>query len=374
MADLIKIPFTNLKAQYESIRNEIDSALTSTFQLFDFSKGQAVTDFERSFATVVGATDCVSTASGTDALFIALKSLGIGSGDEVITPAMSWISSAETISLCGARPVFVDIDDIYYTLDPARIEEAITSKTRAIIAVHLYGQVCDMNAIRSLCTKYGLSLIEDCAQAHLSKLGDTYAGGYGDVGAFSFYPTKNLGAYGEAGCIITSNRELALFARRFANHGALQRHDHEIEGINSRIDTLQAAVLNVKLRYLEGWNSKRISNALVYADLLFGLDEVVPPAVRLNSVHTFHIYAIRCRERDRLKSFLLQQGIQTLVHYPKALINLNPYRSWGQSARFPVAAALQQNVLSLPIYPELSESDLHFIAEKIKAFYRKSSE
>ncbi|MFM1913803.1 MAG: hypothetical protein RIR51_1655, partial [Bacteroidota bacterium] len=259
-----KIPFVDLKSQYLSIKEEVDSAIANVIENTTFIGGKNVNMFEEDFAKLYGVKHCISTANGTDSLFIIMKMLGIGDGDEVITVVNSWISSSETISQTGARPIFVDINPDYYSIDENKIEEVISSKTKAIIPVHLHGQICNMEIIMKIANKYGIPVIEDCAQSHFSELNGNKAGMYGIAGSFSFYPGKNLGAYGDAGCIITNDDNLAEKFRMYARHGALKKHDHQIEGINSRMDGIQAAILNAKLPYILTWTENRIRNASLY--------------------------------------------------------------------------------------------------------------
>ena len=367
----MKIPFNNLEAQYTNIQAEINEAIQSAIGSFQFVRGPAVTAFENEFAKALQAKHCINTANGTDALFISLKSLNIKPADEVITPAFSWVSSAETISLCGAKPVFVDVDPQTYTIDPGLIEAAITPRTRAVVVVHLYGQVAHVSAIKKICEKHKLFLVEDCAQAHLSKEDGRYAGTIGDVGTFSFYPTKNLGAFGDGGCIVTTDNILAERIRRISNHGALDKDDHQIEGLNSRLDTIQAAILSAKLPHLHRWNEIRRKNASVYKSYLSSIPDIVLPVERSGTYHTYHLFVIRCQQRNKLKSHLETQGIQTIIHYPKALINLPFYHSKTQSIPFPISTSLQEEVLSLPINPELTIEEIEFVCENIKEFYRK---
>ena len=365
------VPFINLKLQYESIKVEMDRALAEALTSFQFLKGPQVQQFEHNFAKMLGAKECISTASGTDSIFVILKALGIGSGDEVITPALSWISSSETITLAGATPVFADVDPVYYTMDPKDIESRITGRTRAIIIVHLYGQSCDIEAIATICKKNNLLLIEDCAQSHFTAFDDKYTGTFGIANAFSFYPTKNLGAYGDAGCVTTDDKDLAERMRRFCNHGALSKDDHEFEGTNSRMDTIQAAVLNAKLPYVLAWNQQRRALANRYSQELTTVSDIATPITLSNTLHSFHIYAIRTSRRDELRNFLEQNGIQCLVHYPTALPNLDCYKNISRRTSYPVATALQNELLSLPLYPELEENQIKYICQKIKEFYGK---
>lgn len=368
--DPMIIPFNDLQAQYKSIKFEIDQAIQSAINSYQFVKGHTVSEFEKAFSEKLQCNHCISTANGTDALFISLKALNIGYGDEVLTPAFSWVSSVEIISLSGASPVFVDVDPQTYTIDPLKIEERITPKTKAIIAVHLYGHPAPLKEIKKICEKYSLFLIEDCAQAHLSKENGHYTGTIGDVAAFSFYPTKNLGAFGDAGCILTANDHLAERIRRLTNHGALEKDDHLIEGMNSRMDTIQAAILLAKLSHLDRWNEKRRQNAQHYKNQLNDIPDVILPVEKDNVIHTFHLFVVRAQKRNELKSFLEKRGIQTLIHYPKALTNLPAYRSL-KDINFPVADKLESEVLSLPVFAELSTSNITFICENIREFYLK---
>lgn len=364
------IPFVNLRLQYESIQSEIDQAIKDVFTKSQFVGGEPVRKFEQQFTELLGTKHCIGTGNGTDSLFIILKSLGIGPGDEVITPAFSCIPSAECITLTGATVVFADVVDRHYTIDPEDVERKITSKTKAVIAVHLYGQAAPLAELNKLCRKHKLFLIEDCAQAHLTMDKKTIAGTVGIAAAFSFYPTKNLGAYGDAGCIVTQKKHLAEKMRRFANHGALKKNKHLFEGCNSRLDTLQAAILSVKLRYLRRWNKRRNEIARLYTSLLSDIPDLVTPFIRQDSTHTFHIYAIRTSQREPLKRYLEAKGIETLVHYPEGLPYMNAYRYKNHNLRhFPVTSSLQYQMLSLPIQPELTDTQVTFIAYNIRNYF-----
>lgn len=366
----MRVPFIDLEAQYQSLKDELDKAINDAVKSFNFVRGEQVRQFEDAFGRMMGLSHVVATGNGTDALFIALKVLGIRPGDEVITPAFSCIPSAEVISLCGAKPVFADVHPETYTLDPDCIEDSITPKTKAIIAVHLFGQAAHIEEILSLCDRHKLFLIEDCAQAHGTEVKGRFAGSFGHAAAFSFYPTKNLGAYGDAGCFATSDAQLAEKARRFANHGALEKDDHLFEGVNSRMDTLQAAVLLTKLPHLASWNAKRRANASSYQSMLSGIAEIALPKERPQTIHTFHIYAVRAQNRDALRTFLQNRGIQTLVHYPSALHTLPAYRHLGHKADdFPVADRLSRELLSLPVYPEITAEQLRYVCEAVRDFY-----
>lgn len=364
------VPFVDLKAQYESIKVEMDAAIRDVLENTAFIGGEYVSNFEKKFASLYGVKHCISTANGTDSLYIMMKMMGIKEGDEVITVANSWISSSETISQTGAKPVFVDIDPDYYSMDEFKLEEKITSRTKAIMPVHLQGQMCEMNKIMSIAKKFDIPVIEDCAQSHFSEFEGKRAGLFGIAGSFSFYPGKNLGAYGDAGCIITNDDELADKFRMFANHGALKKHQHVIEGINSRLDGLQAAILTVKLDHILKWTEKRIENAHLYNQSLSEIDDIVIPAVRPSSKHTFHLYVIRAKKRDELAVFLNEHGVSTSIHYPTILPNLPAYDYLGHSPDdFQIASAYQNEILSLPMYPELKEDQIQYIASKIREFY-----
>lgn len=366
------VPFVDLKTQYKNIKPSIDKAINDVIHETAFIGGKHVNDFEEKFAREYDVKHCISTANGTDSLYIIMKSLGIGLGDEVITVANSWISSSETITQCGAKPVFVDIDPVYYTIDENEIEEKITSRTKAIIPVHIYGQMCDMAKICSIADKYGIHIIEDCAQSHFSEYDHRKAGTFGIAGSFSFYPGKNLGAYGDAGGLISNNDDLALKCKMFARHGCLVKHDHKIEGINSRLDGLQAAILSVKLDYIHSWTRKRIEHAAYYSQLFVGNEHVSVPAVRPNTVHTFHLYVVRVKARENLQQHLKRNGIETAVHYPKPLPFLDAYKYLNhQQADFPIAYSYKDAILSLPLYPELMPSQIEHVVECINQFYSK---
>ena len=366
----MQVPFVNLKIQYAQIEPEIDEAIHEVLSGGNFIGGKFVKKFEEQFAAQSDIKYCVSLGNGTDALFIALKVLGIKEGDEVITTASSWISTASMISQVGATPVFIDIEKDYYTIDPLLIEEKITKRTKAIIPVHLYGQMADMTAIKSICNKYNLYCIEDSAQAHFARLGNDVPGKIGDIATFSFYPTKNLGAYGDAGCIVTNNIELAEKCRKYANYGYLNKKSSNVSGVNSRLDTLQAAILNVKLRYVDAWIEERISHASTYNNLLKNINQVTLPVVRQGAKHTYYVYVIRCENRDRLKEYLLKKGISTAIHHPEILPQLPAFKILDQnSGDFPVALQSKKETLSLPMYAELTKKQIGYITDCICDFY-----
>jgi dTDP-4-amino-4,6-dideoxygalactose transaminase len=365
------IPFVDLKTQYLSIKPEIDNAIFSTINNTSFIGGESVLNFEKSFEKIYNVNHCISCANGTDSLYIIMKMLGIGPGDEVITVANSWISSSETITQVGAKVVFVDCDPNFYTIDVSKIEEKITLNTKAILPVHLFGQACDIDNLLKIAKKHKLFVIEDCAQSHFTVYNGKFVGTYGDAASFSFYPGKNLGAYGDAGAMITNNQELSLKLKMYARHGALIKHQHHIEGVNSRLDGIQAAILNVKLSKILEWTEKRKYNANYLTNLLIDIPQIITPKIRPNTEHTFHLYVIQSQNRDQLMNFLKLNGIETLIHYPTPLPFLKAYNYLNSKSKdFPVTVDLSHKILSLPMYPEINEAQLNFIADKIKEFYK----
>ncbi len=370
------IPFVDLKAQYYSIQPAIDSAISAVISETAFVRGKYVAAFEGEFAEAAGAKHCISCANGTDALFITMKMLGIGAGDEVITTANSWIATSETISLTGATPVFVDLEDEYFCLDPEAIEKKITSRTKAILPVHLLGLPAQMDRIMEIADAHGLMVVEDCAQAHLAAFQGRKVGLFGKAGTFSFYPGKNLGAYGDAGAIITDNDDFAAKCRMFANHGAdrTNKHDHQMEGTCSRMDGLQAAILSAKLPHLEDWTAARRAAASRYDELLKDLAVVKTPRSRPGAEHVYHVYCVRVPQRDALAEYLKGKGIDTTRHYPTPLPLLTAYKYLGHVAEdFPVATRHAEEILSLPIYPEITSGQQEEIVSSIREFYAASS-
>jgi dTDP-4-amino-4,6-dideoxygalactose transaminase len=366
----MKIPFVDLKSQYESIREEIDKAVATVISQTAFIGGVHLKNFEEAFAKFCDVKHCIGVGNGTDALYISLKALGIGKGDEVITAANSFIATSEAITLSGAKVVFTDINPQTYNIDANKIEAKITSKTRAIIPVHLYGQPADLDPIISLARKYNLKILEDAAQAHGSVYKGRRIGSIGDMASFSFYPGKNLGAYGDGGVIVTNNDEWALKARMIANHGRIGKYDHEMEGVNSRLDGLQAAILTVKLNHLAKWNEMRRNKAYCYNKYLADTDLITPVELE-NVTAVYHLYVVRVKKelRKNLQDHLQSKGISTGIHYPIALPNLMAYAYLGHSENdFPEATQASQEILSLPMFPELEESQIKYVAEAIKEF------
>ncbi len=368
----MKIPFVDLKAQYDSIKSEIDYAINQVIQDSAFIKGKYVEKFENEYSEIYGVKHVVSCANGTDAIYISLKALGVGPGDEVITTASSWISTSETISQTGAKVVFVDIDSDKYVIDALKIERAITNNTKAIIPVHLYGQPANMTKIDEIAKKYKLQVIEDCAQAHFATWNGKNVGTFGIAGTFSFYPGKNLGAYGDAGCIITNDDDFAQRIRMYANHGALKKHYHDIEGINSRMDGIQAAILSVKLNHIKNWTALRKKNAIYYDKLFSSSNKIITPIVDEMAEHVYHLYVIRTSERQSLIDYLRNKNISTGIHYPTPLPFLKAYDYLNHAKEdFPIVGKQQNEILSIPMYPELSNQEMEYVAESIKKFFEK---
>jgi dTDP-4-amino-4,6-dideoxygalactose transaminase len=365
----VRIPFVDLHAQYLAHQEEFDAAFRDVIAKTAFIGGEFVREFEREYAAAYGVRHCISCANGTDAIYIVLRMLGIGAGHEVITTAASWISTSETISQAGARPVFVDIDE-YGNIDVELVAARITPRTRAIIPVHLYGQAAQVEVLEQLASARGIHLIEDCAQAHFAERAGRRVGTFGTAATFSFYPGKNLGAYGDAGAIATNDDTLAERCRMYANHGALVKHQHRMEGINSRLDGIQAALLTRKLAHLGDWTRARQSVARLYDELLATVPQVAIPRVRAGSTHVYHLYVVRVADRDGLKAHLGKLGIETGIHYPTPLPLLEAYSYLSMTAAdVPRAAQAATEILSLPIYPELSPEMVRYVVDAIREYY-----
>jgi dTDP-4-amino-4,6-dideoxygalactose transaminase len=365
----MNVPFVDLKAQYLSIKDEIDAAVAEVIESTAFVGGPFVKNFEEAFARYCGVEHCVSLANGTDALYIALRTLGVGPGDEVITVANSFVATSEAVKMAGAQVVFVDIDPQTYTLDVHQLQEKITSRTKAVVPVHLYGQPADMGPILEVARKHGIRVVGDAAQAHGALYRGRPISRLADITCFSFYPGKNLGAYGDGGALVTDNHAWAATARMIANHGRTKKYDHDFEGVNSRLDGLQAAILSVKLRHLDDWTEQRRNVARLYNQALKGLDVVTP--VELDDVRAvYHLYVIRVPDggRSRLQEHLKAEGVNTGIHYPIALPYLNAYRHLGHSENdFPESLKASGEILSLPMFPEMTDEQVGYVAERIRA-------
>jgi dTDP-4-amino-4,6-dideoxygalactose transaminase len=372
-----KIPLINLTSQYTKIKTEIQAAIHSVLESADFILGSEVASFEREFADFCGAQYCCGVSSGTDALFLALKAIGVGRGNLVITVPNTFIATTEAITRAGGKPVFVDVDPNTYLIDPEQLESKVKElrakgdPLKAVIAVHLYGQPCDMNAINTIAGRYELKVIEDAAQAHGAAYGGRRVGGFGAAACFSFYPSKNLGACGDAGAVTTNDPETARVIARLANHGRDGKYIHLVEGYNCRLDTLQAAVLRVKLRYLEEWTEKRIENAKYYSERLVKQPSISIPSVDEKVRHVFHLYVIRVKNRNELRNHLRKAGISTGIHYFPPLHLQPAYRYLGyKSGDFPVAEDISHEILSLPMDAELTRTQVNYICNVLEAYTR----
>lgn len=361
----MKVPFVDLKAQYDSIREEIVDAILRVVEDTAFVGGKYVERFEEEYAAYCNRKYAVGVSSGTSALQLALIALGIERGDEVITAANTFIATAEAITHAGAKVKLVDIDPTSFTIDPSKIEAAITERTRAIIPVHLYGQVADMDPILEIAEKHNLKVLEDAAQAQGAEYKGTKAGSIGNVGAFSFYPAKNLGAYGDAGIVVTDDEEVAKRIRLYSNHGRKSANEHVVEGFNERLDGIQASVLSAKLKYLDRWNEMRREAAHRYDELLEGLP-VKTPREMPYAKHIYHLYVIRVEQRDRIKEILASKGVASGLHYPKPIHLLDAYNYLGKSeGSYPVAEEVAGEILSLPMYPEITEQQQRYVVDCI---------
>jgi dTDP-4-amino-4,6-dideoxygalactose transaminase len=362
------VPFFDLKEQLHEIRDEIRQAIDGVLDDGGFANGPATERFEREFAAACGAPSAIAVSTGTSALHLALRCLDVGRGDEVVTVAMSFVATAWPMLYEGAKTVFVDVDPARMTMDPARLAAAITPRTKAIVVVHLYGQMADMGAILEIANARGIPVIEDCAQAVGATHRGRGAGTLGKIGCFSFYPSKNLGAYGEGGAIVTADPEIAARCRRLRDHAQRERYLHDEIGYNYRLDSIQGAVLSVKLRHLEAWTERRLRLAAAYDRLLAGGGAgVTPPAPCPDGRHVYHLYVARHPERDRLRAALLERGIHTAVHYPTP-IHLQPvFRALGHAeGELPVTEEIARTCVSLPLYPEMPPEHVERVATALR--------
>ena len=366
----MKVPFGNLVKQYHNaVRNELQDSWKEILESGSFILGPQVETFERAFAGFCQTKYAVGVGSGTDALILALRAVGIGYGDEVITAVNSFVATAEAIVHAGGVPVFVDINPQTFNIDPMKIEAAITSRTKAIIPVHLYGQPADMNPILKIAKSRDLVIIEDAAQAHGAIYEGRRVGCFGHAACFSFYPGKNLGAYGDAGAVVTSDEKVAQRVRQLRDHGAEAKYQHEFLGYTSRLDSLQAAVLSIKLRRLHKWNQARRELARLYDELLSDISGIITPRVMPNVEHVFHLYVIRVERGNRteLQQYLRECGIQTLIHYPKPITATAAFAQFN-AQRFPHAEKAAESILSLPLFPELEKQQIEYVTEAIRRY------
>jgi dTDP-4-amino-4,6-dideoxygalactose transaminase len=363
------VPYADLQLQYQNIKGEIDAAIADVIRDNAFIRGPYVDAFEAQFAEAVDIRHCVSCANGTDALYLVMAALNVQPGDEVITTAHSWISTSAMITHAGATVVFADTDESTFTIDPAAIENAVTPRTVGIIPVHLYGQPADMDAIMALARKHGLWVIEDCAQAHLARYKGRQVGTFGTAATYSFYPGKNLGAMGDAGAVVTNDSALAEHVAMLARHGGLTKHQHQIEGINSRLDGMQAAILSAKLPHLADWTKARQDAARLYDAGLNQVEDVVVPEVAADRTHVYHLYTIRHPRRDALAAHLNAHGVQTAVNYPVALPFLAAYLRLGhRPEQFPNAYRDQGRILSLPMFAEITPEQQRTVIDLVRDF------
>jgi len=364
----MQVSVLDLKRQYASHKKEISEAIERVLEKSNFILGQEVTDFENNFAIFCNCKYAVGLASGTDALMLSLRAMDIGPGDEVITTTNSYIATAVAISLAGAKPIFVDIDPKTYCMNVSMIEKVITKKTKAILPVHIYGYPADMDKIKTIAEKYKLKVIEDACQAHGAEFKKKKVGGLGDAACFSFYPSKNLGAYGDGGLVTTNDQKLYEKIKILRDCGRRSKYDHMIKASNSRLDTIQAAVLGVKLKYLDEWTALRRQHAEHYTSLLKGAgDSIICPSEDKNVKHVYHVYAVQVKNRDNVVEFLSKNGIGVLVHYPIPIHLQEAYKDLGyKKGDMPVSEALCEKVISLPMFPELTDLEIKYVAEKLK--------
>ncbi|KJS11986.1 MAG: hypothetical protein VR67_10780 [Peptococcaceae bacterium BRH_c8a] len=370
---MLQIPFMNLISQYEKIKPEIFQAINNVLDSANFIMGPEVTLFEQEFAAFCGARHCIGVSNGTDALLLALDALDVGSGDLVLTVPNTFIATTEAITRLGAQPVFVDINPETFVINPDSLEltvqklRSINAPVKAIIAVHLYGHPCDMEAVKQIAQRYELRVVEDAAQAHGAEYKGKRTGTLGDVACFSFYPGKNLGAYGDAGAVVTNDQQIADKVAMLRNHGRIKKYEHLMEGYNCRLDTLQAAILRVKLNHLDEWTRQRIANANQYSTTLAELPSIVIPLVTPGARHVYHLYVIRVANRPVLIEYLQRAGVSTGIHYPLPLHLQPAYRHLGyREGDFPAVEKASREILSLPLDAEITASQINYVCQTIK--------
>ncbi|MEO6695344.1 MAG: DegT/DnrJ/EryC1/StrS family aminotransferase [Ignavibacteria bacterium] len=366
----MKIPFMDLRQQNDSVKNETGPAIQNIIDNSSFILGKSVTDFENDFAAAHDVKHCIGVSSGTDGNHLALWANGIKANDEVIIPANTFIATAWGITLCGAKPVFVDCQNDSYNIDPVKIEEKITPDTKAIVAVHLYGQPADLDPIKQIADKHNILLIEDAAQAHLAEYKSKKVGGLSSVCSFSFYPGKNLGAFGESGAVTTNNDALALKVRMYRDHGSVKKYYHETFGHNYRMEGIQGAVLGIKLKHLDNWTNKRRDAAKKYNDCLKDISEIILPKEMSYAKHVYHLYVIQTDRRDELQKYLNDNGVSTGMHYPVPLHIQECFQHLGyKKGDFPVTEKLADSCISLPLFPEMTDEQIEYVSDKIKHFF-----
>lgn len=363
------IPLVDLSRQYKDIQKEVDKAIEGVLKSTHFILGEECSEFEREYASFCKVKYAVGVGNGLAALELGMRAIGIGAGDEVLTPANSFIASSSSISFTGAKPVLVDCEEETFNIDVAKAEKAITKRTKAIMPVHLYGQLANMEEVLKLAKKYNLLIIEDACQAHGASFKGKKAGSFGDVAAFSFYPGKNLGGYGDGGIVVTNKANIARKITRMRNYGQKEKYNHIYLAWNSRLDTLQAAILRVKLKYLDKWNAKRLEYAKLYNKLLKDLP-VIPPKTHADYIHVFHLYVVKVKERNRLAKYLDSKGVKTGLHYPIPIHLQKAYSDLGyKKGDFPITEKLAEQTLTLPLFSEMTEKEIRFVAQQIYDFY-----
>ena len=367
----MKVPFVDLKLQYQLLKKEMVPAVESIMESAQFILGKSVEDFERRFADAHAVKHCIAVGTGTDALHVVLWALDIGPGDEVITVSHTFIATAEAISLTGARPVFVDIDPVTYTMDPEKLEKAISPKTKAIIPVHLYGQPAPMDRIQAIADRHGIPVLEDACQAHLAAYKGKFVGQFGKAAAFSFYPGKNLGAYGEAGGVLTNDDSLAGAVRMLRDHGQTKKYYHARWGHNYRMDGIQGAVLGVKLRHLNDWTQSRRRRAAEYIERLTGVGDLVLPVQAPERKHVYHLFVVQTEHREELQAYLTSKDIGTGLHYPVPLHLQDAYRDLGHNpGDFPITEQVAARGISLPMFPELTDEQMDYVVHEVQGFFK----
>jgi dTDP-4-amino-4,6-dideoxygalactose transaminase len=363
----MKVPFIDFTEQYEAIKTRLDKDLKKVFVKADFILGEEAKTFEEEFAKFCGVKYAVGVNSGTDALYLALGALDITVGDEVVLPTFTFIATALCISYTGAKPVFVDIEEETYNIDPKKLEAVITDRTKAIIPVHLYGQPANMEEIRAIAKKRNIKIVEDACQAHGAMYKGKRAGALGDIGCFSFYPTKSLGAFGDAGMVITDRDDINEKVKMLRDYGRKGRYEHKIKGYNSRLDTIQAVVLSAKLKYLDQWNAMRGKLAAYYCELLKGIPGVVVPTIKSNRTHVFQTFAVRVPNRDQVCEKMKEKGVSVLIHYPIPIHLQEAYADVGhKKGDFPVSERIADEILSLPMYPHMDKKQIKYVCASLK--------